>query len=1020
VVPSKSLRLHLASRLVAELGSIAGITIQTAFGLAREIITKSGLEISTGAALAELLVRRLAPQENELKSALEEFESGYDVVQGVVRDLLDAGFTAEHYEGVSERLAELKDRVGEARLRRALAIVRLATRVSGGLNALGGSRTADAPALASEILRQVGPSGLPCRRVLVHGYADATGVTADFLESLKTILDAVFVIDRPNDPADYDEDVGCRFLERLEVRLGGVPRETDTKELDLPSLSMVEAANPEEEARWLATELRQVLDDGITPESILLVTQNLETWAPRLRRHLGRLGIPFSGIGTSVPAGALRVRVEGLVELLKAGGDFEVERWEELRGPGLPSTDLLLGLRVLGVIRLTDLIHPETLKASIHGVKLPFVVLDESGDCRERPRLPRASVESAIADAKATVEILDSWPVEATAQEHWQWLRRLMISLEWSKESHEVGVFYEVIATLETELPSEVELLRDEWIQLLAGKARASTGASIGGKGGGVQLLTVTEARARTAERVFFFGAVRGVLPRVISDDPLLPDVVRGHLAADVLPEMPVKARSVDEERYLFAQLLSAAPRVTLSWSRLIDSKLQAPSPFVDRLRLAHDIEPVVAAQYLQEELAEVPRSALEHAIADGQNRTGSPNAIIVEGAVAEGRAQSETSWSVAADSVAAARLGVAAELEPGSKARGPGPWSGLIGSSCWELPDSIAVTKLEAIARCPWQAFVTRRLNVAPMQDPLQSLPELSQLLVGNLVHEVLERVVNEALGEPVDSLEDARYRQPVKVTWPSQHRVDELIDRVAEQLARDAGLAVYGVAPLLAARARPYLDVARDVVAPDLDAVLGPEVNGSITLENGARTLTFRTDRVDQGEDGLVLWDYKTGKPVIGDATKKSTRDDRLSTGVSRGHLLQGVAYARAARGIGCYVSLKPDLEEQADKQRKTPIDGSNAELILSFDRAVAAVISGWRAGSMFPRVEDRTRPYWMSDPCTWCVVREACIIEDSGRRRRLVDWLNADCESARTDGEREARALWSLGKTTQGESA
>ena len=92
------------------------------------------------------------------------------------------------------------------------------------------------------------------------------------------------------------------------------------------------------------------------------------------------------------------------------------------------------------------------------------------------------------------------------------------------------------------------------------------------------------EARGRTFDHLFVVGLNRDQFPRAVREDPLLPDDLRRVLAR-VLPDVPVKARGFDEERYLFAQLLSAAPAVTLSWqSADEDGKARTPSPLLAAL----------------------------------------------------------------------------------------------------------------------------------------------------------------------------------------------------------------------------------------------------------------------------------------------------------------------------------------------------------------------------------------------------------------------------------------------------
>jgi len=61
------------------------------------------------------------------------------------------------------------------------------------------------------------------------------------------------------------------------------------------------------------------------------------------------------------------------------------------------------------------------------------------------------------------------------------------------------------------------------------------------GGGAGVALLSVTEARGLTFDRLAVVGLTRDRFPRAIRPDPLLPDPLRARLR-DLLPDLPVKA----------------------------------------------------------------------------------------------------------------------------------------------------------------------------------------------------------------------------------------------------------------------------------------------------------------------------------------------------------------------------------------------------------------------------------------------------------------------------------------------
>ncbi len=75
------------------------------------------------------------------------------------------------------------------------------------------------------------------------------------------------------------------------------------------------------------------------------------------------------------------------------------------------------------------------------------------------------------------------------------------------------------------------------------------------------------------------------------------------HDNLEVLPQMPVKETGFDEERFLFAELLSASQDVTLSWqTEDDDGRARPPSPLLVRLRLGRpDLAPERAPSLFSE-----------------------------------------------------------------------------------------------------------------------------------------------------------------------------------------------------------------------------------------------------------------------------------------------------------------------------------------------------------------------------------------------------------------------------------
>ena len=82
-------------------------------------------------------------------------------------------------------------------------------------------RSTQALQIAEDRIHLQGPEALPTRALLVHGFADVTGIAADLLLALVRVHGGVVILDRPPDPAEpAREDLGGAFLSRIDERLG--------------------------------------------------------------------------------------------------------------------------------------------------------------------------------------------------------------------------------------------------------------------------------------------------------------------------------------------------------------------------------------------------------------------------------------------------------------------------------------------------------------------------------------------------------------------------------------------------------------------------------------------------------------------------------------------------------------------------------------------------------------------------------------------------------------------------------
>ncbi len=1020
VVPSASLRRHLGRRLMVEHArALAGVTLQTLAGTALEIVERAGETRLMGEAAFQVLVRRRARAEPLLRRELADLQDGYRAVEAAVRDLLDAGFEAPHREVVEDKLASLSGLVTPRRLQRVAELARVAAAVSDDLEELGACRLAQVPQLATAVLRTRGPSVLPTRAVLVHGFADATGVASDLIEALLTVLGGALLLDRPPDPADpARDDVGVAFLERFAGRFGGFAARTAGGPAQPGRVTVMEAPTGEAEIRHLAAKVRALLDGGAVPEGIAVVARELGPVASLVRRHFARLGIPLAGGGAGLPGGEAWRRSRMLAELLRGGAEATAELWLEARRPGAAGDgELLPGLRALGAVGLADVAALETRGLPEEGIELPLSAPPDGDEPARRRRVTSSRLREAGREGDALLRWLGDWPAAGSASTHLGRTLGVVTRLGWKTTAAPVEPAVAALAQLAAELPDGLELGRDEWIEEAARRLEHVGAAPLGGPGGGVQVLTAMEARGRTFEHLFVVALNRGVFPRVVQEDALLPDTVRGHLAAEVLREFPVRARGLDEERYLFAQLIAAAGAVELSWSASIDGAKASPSPFVVRLCREGRVRSVPVADVLHLPPADerdflAPRPAFEHALL-AAHRTGRAGlAPLLAAARDEGRARAAlerddgTRW-------AEARLRVLEEIDAVGATAGPGPWAGLMGAAAWSgrLP---SVTALELIAACPFQALLVRRLRVEAAVDPRHGLPDPGGAGLGLLVHGVLERIVTRAGAAAGGSLVEVEAGQPTAVPWPSDDDLGRMLRGQAAAVAGALGMSAHGVATLLAARARPFLDVARraDWGAGDVVGdVLGAEVSGEAPVEGVDEPLRFRADRVDRTAAGLLLVDYKSGRPPSA-AKGEGKRQEHLLERIARGAALQGPAYAAAASSLptkGRYLYLRPDISGP-EESRLVETSPADPEVEAAFSRAVGVIARAWRSGAFFPRVEEANGA--VPSACRWCEVREACLRDDSGFRSRLVGWVGG-ADTGTSEVAQSAAELWWLGR-------
>jgi len=1011
VVPSGALRGHLLARLARQRDGWLGLEVVTLRGLALGIVEREGETPPRGAALLPVLVRRGALAEPELARSLEPLEGGFAPLVGTVRDLLDAGVDPAHEAALLELLASDELALGGAERARGAAVVRVATGIARTLDSLGRHAGAALYRHAAELLERAPDALPPTRALFVHGFADATGAVAELLRSVARRAPATIVFDLPRSAAGSPRELGSEpFGAALRERLaGGRPAALAAPAPEV-AYDAFSALGETAEAREIARRIGDALREGVEPEAIAVVARDLAPHLAPLRRAFEDAAIPFSVEGAAPAPAELRAAL-AVVRLLDERDAVRADLVLDLLAPGLaeiaPVAELRVAARLLGAGTLGDLatLDLATKLGSHDSLVLPVRGLSgvhEDDEPTERPRsrrLARAAIARFLAASRALARALAALPERAPARAHLAALGSLAHSAL-PTEGAAGPWLAGALARLAADLPGDFDLGRDEVAELLARAAEGIERDAPGGRGGGVQVLSVVAARSRTFDRLFVAGLNRGAFPRPASEDPFLPDAARRALRA-LLPDLPVKTEGPFEERFLFDQLSSAAPQVTFSFqSRADDASTRLVSPLLDRLswRDASTRElrvrwhrPVAPSPSTIPGSDTPPGDATLRAGLDG-DRERWRRWLAASLAEAAGR----DSIDPADEELAAAQAETLAELDP-DPVRDPagarlwrqlGPFFGRVGSGALRS-SPLFVTRVEETLACGWKTFLERGLGLEPLADPLEDLPSpLDLRLVGTGAHRLLEILFGdpeEADPKPLDQRLGERGR---RVPFPEPATIAAAAQEVAEELLVEEGLAVWGFERLLAgAIVRATLAAAADWRQGPVE-VLAVEVEGEARLEAWGVpvTLAFRADRVDRDGERILLTDYKTWKPR---KLRSRTRADKWLASLRRGVDLQPAAYVAALGGAaasGRFFALGE--AEQDDEERVAAVDeGSRAEL-AAFAEAVRRAAAALGAGRLPPRLVDPSG-FEAGPACRWCDVAEACLQGDSGARRRLRDW-------------------------------
>jgi hypothetical protein len=681
------------------------------------------------------------------------------------------------------------------------------------------------------------------------------------------------------------------------------------------ALTLLEAPDAAREIELIAVRIRALIDAGVTPSCIAVVSREARPHVDQFAEALERLGVPVTArrrtaLAHTGPARAIRA----LLEAAASG-------WSRHAVVELAEQPLL----ALGVdAEVVNFIGRASPTASVSGWEEAMTSLETRCALRDRageeadyrrplPDTDRVTRSAAAWKAwKADAQSLDG---ERSAADWFAWMIDVLSDARWHIASALASAPAGEMRVWRADVLARDRLLAlaEAWRSALA--TFDASDATIDAAAFAQRLtlaldedliaqpessfgVVVAEALAagwRAFDHLFIVGMSAGAFPRRLPPSPVFGARERSAVrAAGIAIEPPDQWRQREEELF---RVLCAAPRerLTISWPAMdADGREVARSAFVDDAITAAMQAASVTDEAALQTSGVMTRVAAEEVVTDGYPvlaRDCADSALAQArrvSAIEAMRSRDGTPWNgVIEDAALVAR--VAAKYGEGY------PWS---------------ATQLETLAKCPWGWFAARLLRLEQQAEPDDSLEPSVR---GIVMHDALDRFFAAArtgVGGPVHLLEaDRPWAVPA-------------LDAALDAAWSAAGGAHWLGAPSLRATAleelrhqlRTYLDfeLGQNAKAYNNRSPVSKQIRmgadegefefTGVELEGNAIRFRLRgqIDRIDRGVDDRIddagmyysAIDYKSSKGSTPANGKKAGWDD--------GVVLQVPLYAAVLRKL------------------------------------------------------------------------------------------------------------------------
>ncbi|MDB4969149.1 MAG: hypothetical protein JWN44_4838 [Myxococcales bacterium] len=764
---------------------------------------------------------------------------------------------------------------------------------------------------------------------------------------------------------------GAHRLERVEAPLGRAA-----------AIDYAMAPTPSAEARHVARRVRDLIDAGVSPESIAVCAATPERRA-RLEAALVRYDVPVAPRRPPSAADAPPVRI-ALELLALADDDIPRERFIQfitsryVAGEAKGQNGTVLPHEIAHALReayVTD--------ASGRGYADGLATWARG---HFKNVLFAGKAETICRHVDNLVELVRSVPEEATVERHAVKLRTVLDKLQLFEKARGFRKGQATSSVDETraiardqaamreldvalaDLPRaaaraglrSTRLSRGRFARLL-GELLASARARAGGvRGAAVELSDLGGVAGRRFAHLFACGLVDGELPSRASEDPILGDDDRAALNRALgSPVLPLMSRTIDQSALAFHVALGACEAAHLSWTRGNEDGAPAlRSPMIDELsprddeivRLARDPIPRARDARAVDEL--IARVVLE-------TRGDRPSRLS-----AVDREAAALLPEVAA--YAPARLGrlehlVAVERQRHRFFVREIEAHGFVGAlrdaalleqlAAQKLPgrrdEALSATSIEAYAACPFKFYLKSVLRVREAEEVDD---EIDQRALGRMKHQVLEKLFRRLVDEG---------RLPLRAVQADLDLAEDVCDDVIAEWRRTEPM---GHPALFAVKERQLrLEVAA-LLRKEADEPLA-EGCLPVHFERAFGPIAFndvwvrgKIDRIDIGEGRAVVFDYKLGlKRSYADQIK----DEALC--VTGWQLPIYAAATRAELGL-------PSVEARFYSLREASVTKSVQEP-PDFAERLAALYATMRSGDYAVRPRE--------DACERCGMEAACRV-------------------------------------------